>query len=83
MPKVSAGEYLSHHPIGDTLSGLTDTVLSAALRPGGKQIVTASDDGTARIWVVSIYNLPAEGARLIQRDPPPLTPEERKRYGLE
>jgi len=83
MPKVSAGEYLSHHPIGDTLSGLTDTVLSAALRPGGKQIVTASDDETARIWDANIENLLDEAKRLIQRDPPLLTPEERRRYGLE
>lgn len=33
-----------------TLSGHTDTVRSADFRPDGRQIVTGSDDGTARIW---------------------------------
>jgi hypothetical protein len=65
------------------LSGHTDPVLSAAYSPNGRQIVTASADQTARIWLASIDELLAEAARLIQRDPPQLTPEERRRYGLE
>lgn len=58
-------------------------VNSAAYSPDGQQIVTASDDGTARIWDAGIDALLAEAERLIQRDPPLLTPEERLRYGLD
>ena len=66
-----------------TLSGHTDAVLSAAYSPDGTQIVTASADQTARIWDAAIEDLLDEAKRLIQRDPPLLTPEERRRYGLE
>ena len=65
------------------LSGHTDWVLSAAYSPDGKHIVTASGDRTARIWDVAIEDLLDEAKRLIQRDPPLLTPEERRRVGLE
>ena len=40
----------------------------------GKFIITASWDQTARIWIANIEDLLAEAARLIQRDPPLLTP---------
>jgi hypothetical protein len=66
-----------------TLSGHTDWVLSAAYSPDGRTIVTASGDQTARLWIASIDELLAEAARLIQRDPPLLTPHERRSYGLE
>ncbi|HQY95323.1 MAG: hypothetical protein WAU00_17285 [Caldilinea sp.] len=49
----------------------------------GKFIITASWDQTARIWIANIEDLLAEAARLIQRDPPLLTPGERQHYGLE
>lgn len=61
----------------------TASVLSAAYSLDGAQIVTASADQTARIWIANIDDLLAEAERLIQRDPPILTPEERRRYGLE
>ena len=65
------------------LSGHSGAVNSAAYSPDGKSIVTASGDQTARIWIVGVDDLLAEAQRLIQRDPPLLTPEERQRYGLE
>jgi WD40 repeat protein len=57
--------------------------LSATYSPDSGQIVTASIDGTARIWIANIDDLLAEAARLIQRDPPLLSLEERRRYELE
>lgn len=42
--------------------------------------MTASADRTARLWLVSVDDLLAEAERLIQRDPPRLTPEERRRF---
>ena len=66
-----------------TLSSHSEYVRSVAYSPDGLQIVTASDDGTARVWIASIDDLLAEAARLIQRDPPLLTPVERQRYGLD
>ena len=58
-------------------------VNSAAYSPDGAQVVTASDDHSARIWDAGIDVLLAKAERLIQRDPPLLTPEERRQYGLE
>jgi hypothetical protein len=66
-----------------TLSGHTDGVYSAAYSQDGTQIVTASGDNTARIWDAGIDVLLAKAGRLIQRDPPLLTPEELRQYGLE
>ncbi len=66
-----------------TLAGHTDVVTSAAFSPDGKLVVTASADTTARTWFASLDDLLAAAARLIQRDPPVLTPDERRQYGLE
>ena len=33
-----------------TLKGHREVILSAVFSPDGRSIVTASDDGTARIW---------------------------------
>ena len=65
------------------LTGHTGPILSAAFSPDGAQIATGSADKTARIWVVSFDYLLAESERLIQRDPPLLTPDERRGFGLE
>lgn len=66
------------------MSGHTATISSAAYSPNGRQIViTKGDDGMVRVWIADIDDLLAEAARLIQRDPPLLTPEERRQYGLE
>jgi hypothetical protein len=66
-----------------SLRGHTDGVHSAAYSPDGARIVTASEDKTARVWPGSVEALLAMVASLIQRDPPLLTPEERRRFGLE
>jgi WD40 repeat protein len=65
------------------LNGHAGTVSSAVYSLDGKAIVTSSEDRTARIWLASIDDLLVEAARLIQRDPPLLTPEESRRFGLE
>jgi WD40 repeat protein len=39
-------------PIGEPLTGHTESVFSAEFSPNGKRIVTASKDKTARIWDV-------------------------------
>ena len=44
--------------------------------------ITVIRDRTARIWVVSLDELLTKAQRLIQRDPPIFTPDERQRYGL-
>ena len=64
------------------LTGHTGYVRSAAYSPDGKTVVTGSRDRTARIWVVSLDDLLTKAQRLIQRDPPIFTPDERQRYGL-
>jgi WD40 repeat protein len=66
-----------------TLAGHTGGVNSAVFSPDGKLVVTASTDTTARTWYSSLDDLLAAAERLIQRDPPLLTPEERWRFGLE
>jgi WD40 repeat protein len=66
-----------------TLAGHTGWVSSAVFSPDGQRVVTASYDGTARTWYASIEGLLAAAERLIQRDPPVLTPEERRQFGLE
>lgn len=66
-----------------TLAGHTGPITSATFSFDGQQVLTSSADGTARIWYASLDDLLAAAERLIQRDPPVLTPEERRQYGLE
>ncbi len=47
------------------------------------RIITASADQTARVWPATVELLLEVVEALIQRDPPLLTPDERKRFGLE
>ncbi|MDQ1301991.1 MAG: hypothetical protein QG637_1913, partial [Chloroflexota bacterium] len=53
-----------------------------AFSPDGEHIVTASGYGAARIWDANIEDLLDKAQRLISRDPPLLTPDELRSYGL-
>ena len=63
------------------LSGNTDMILSAVYSADGKHIAAYSADVDQTD--ANTDDLLAKARRLIQRDPPLLTPEERQRYGLE
>ena len=58
-------------------------IRTAFYGPDGKTIVTASDDKTAVIWPATIEGQIEAAKQLIQRDPPVLTPGERRRFGLD
>lgn len=55
---------------------------SIAFSPDGAHIVTASRYVTARVWDAGTDALLEKAKRLIQRDPPLLTPDELRSYGL-
>jgi WD40 repeat protein len=57
-----------------TLKGHSDVLWSATFSPDGKRLVTASDDGTVRIWPAD----PVEAAKRLK--PRELTAEESKLY---
>jgi hypothetical protein len=50
-----------------TLRGHTDKIYRAAFRPDGKQVVTAGEDKTARVWDVATGSVVAELSRHEQR----------------
>ncbi len=62
-------------------SGSSDASFPAIYGPDGKHIVTYDPYETATN--LGTADRLAEAGRLIQRDPPLLTPEDRQRYGLE
>jgi len=62
------------------LKGHQQGVSSCAFNSRGDRVVTTSGDNTARIWFAHIEDLLAEAALLIQRDPPELKLEERRRF---
>ncbi len=60
------------------LQGHTDSVSSAAYSPDGRWIVTASGDGTARVWPwPDVEGLLAEARSRVARE---LTCQERVQY---
>jgi WD40 repeat protein len=65
-----------------TLSGHSGPVNSVAYSRDGRHIVTASNDQTFRVWPAALEDYLALARNLVQRDPPLLTPTERRQYGL-
>jgi WD40 repeat protein len=64
------------------LAGHSESVYWAEYSPDGRTVVTASGDGSARLWH-DVETLLETAGVLIQREPPLLTQEERQRYGLD
>ncbi|MFZ1401979.1 MAG: hypothetical protein WAW03_02725, partial [Anaerolineae bacterium] len=65
------------------LSDHTGGILAATYSTDGMFIRTVGADETVRIWIANLDDLLIEAKRLVWRDPPVLTPEERRQYGLE
>ena len=60
-------------------TGHTNKVRDVAFSPDGKYILTASDDGTARLWLTDLHDTIDAVCALLTRD---LTPEERAQFGI-
>ena len=71
-PKVLAGATLV------PLAGHTDTVHDAAFSPDGGRIVTASADGTARLWAAPDQNFPEVAAGSTWAGPGAVSPDGRR-----
>jgi WD40 repeat protein len=67
---------------GCTPTGGCD-VNAATFSPDGQYVATGGYDGKVRIWPATVDALLELADSLISRDPPFLTPEERRRYGLD
>ena len=67
------GEPLTGHE-GDIIVGVS----SVAISPDGKRIVSGSSDCTIRIWELSIE----DNLDYVRKNYPPLSEEEKRRYGL-
>lgn len=63
-----------------TLSGHTASVWSAAYSPDGRTIVTASGEGTDRVWDADYHDFIGYACARVWRD---FTPDERARYGID
>ena len=61
------------------LPAIQDEVREVAFSPDGKYILTASSDGTARLWLTDLHDTIRAVCALLTRD---LTPEERMQFGL-
>jgi len=60
-------------------TGHTAEVRNVALSPDGKYILTASHDGTARLWFTDIHETIRAVCALLTRD---LTPDERVQFDI-
>ncbi len=54
-------------------------VRNVTFSPDGKYILTASDDNTARLWLVDLNDTIRDVCALLTRD---LTPDERVEFGI-
>ncbi len=72
----------THKQIGQPLRGHTDFVESVSFSPDGHYIVSASYDGTVRIWDFPPLQQLIDETRERFKDRQ-LTPEERQKYYLE
>jgi WD40 repeat protein len=61
------------------LTGHTNEVRDVTFSPDGKYILTASEDGTARLWLTSLQDTIHEVCTTLTRD---LTPEERIQFDV-
>jgi WD40 repeat protein len=60
-------------------TGYTSEVRDVDFSPDGKYIVTASFDGTARLWLTDLDEIIRAVCALLTRD---LTPEERVQFAI-
>lgn len=64
-----------------TFRGHTYYVTSVSFSPDGRQIVSGSDDKTIKLWEISLDAILSRVRKQFEHCP--LTPEERRKYGLE
>ena len=67
----------SGQPLGEPLSGHSDSVLSVTFSPDGKTLATGGGDGTIILWDVDIESWKARACRIANRN---LTEEEWKQF---
>jgi WD40 repeat protein len=70
---VATGKEVRH------FTGHTNEVRNVTFSPDGKYILTASNDGTARLWLTDYHDAIRATCALLTRD---LTPDERAQFDI-